>query len=44
MPQSITDVFNCNRCVALYDSERELRDHQEAAYHAVSSGARRMNI
>ncbi len=37
MTQSITDAFKCNRCGALYDSERELRDHREAAHHAVSS-------
>jgi hypothetical protein len=38
MTESITDAFRCNQCGALYDSEKELQEHQQAARHAVVSG------
>jgi hypothetical protein len=37
MTESITDAFKCNQCGALYDSEKELLEHQQAARHAVLS-------
>jgi uncharacterized C2H2 Zn-finger protein len=37
MTESITDAFKCNHCGAVYDSEKELSEHQQAAHHAVSS-------
>jgi uncharacterized C2H2 Zn-finger protein len=37
MTESITDAFKCNQCGAVYDSEKELHEHQQAAHHAVSS-------
>ncbi|MGB8524412.1 MAG: hypothetical protein WCD43_15720 [Candidatus Acidiferrales bacterium] len=37
MTESITDAFKCNQCGALYDSEKELLEHQQAVRHAVVS-------
>ena len=34
MTESITDAFKCNECGALYESEKELLEHQRAAHHA----------
>jgi hypothetical protein len=34
MTESITDAFKCNQCGALYDSEKELVEHRQAAHHA----------
>jgi hypothetical protein len=33
MTESITDAFKCNQCGAQYDSEKELREHQQAVHH-----------
>jgi hypothetical protein len=33
MTESITDAFKCNQCGAVYDSEKELREHQLAVHH-----------
>jgi hypothetical protein len=33
MTESITDAFKCNQCGALYDTEKELREHQQAVHH-----------
>ncbi len=33
MTESITDAFKCNQCGAVYDSEKELREHQQAVHH-----------
>jgi hypothetical protein len=27
------DAFRCNQCGGLYDSEKELREHQQAVHH-----------
>jgi DNA-directed RNA polymerase subunit M/transcription elongation factor TFIIS len=40
MTKSITDAFKCNHCGALYDSEKELLEHQQAAHHADVSDRR----
>lgn len=37
MTESISDAFQCNQCGALYDSEKELRDHRQAAHHPASA-------
>jgi uncharacterized C2H2 Zn-finger protein len=37
MTELITDAFKCNQCGAVYDSEKELSEHRQAAHHAVSS-------
>jgi hypothetical protein len=34
MTESIMDAFQCNQCGAQYDSEKELREHQQAVHHA----------
>jgi hypothetical protein len=33
MTESIMDAFQCNQCGAPYDSEKELREHQQAVHH-----------
>ena len=33
MAESIMDAFQCNQCGALYDSEEEMREHQQAVHH-----------
>jgi hypothetical protein len=33
MTESITDAFKCNQCGAVYDSEKELREHQQSVHH-----------
>jgi hypothetical protein len=33
MTESITDAFKCNQCGALYDTEKDLREHQQAVHH-----------
>jgi len=38
MTESISDAFQCNQCGALYDSEKELRDHRQAAHHPAGAG------
>jgi C2H2-type zinc finger len=38
MTESISDAFQCNQCGALYDSEKELREHRQAAHHPISAG------
>jgi len=37
MTESITDAFKCNQCRAQYNTEKELREHQQAVHHAVVS-------
>lgn len=36
MTESITDAFKCNQYGTVYDSEKELSEHQQAAHDAVS--------
>jgi hypothetical protein len=38
MIESISDAFQCNQCGALYDSEKELREHRQAAHHPAGEG------
>jgi uncharacterized C2H2 Zn-finger protein len=38
MTESITNALKCNQCGAVYDSEKELSEHQQAAHHAASRG------
>ncbi len=44
MSESITDAFKCNQCGATYDSEHDLKEHQQAAHHAAKKSGKTKDV